>query len=403
MKNVRCFLQMLFLLALCGCPQKEELPQPTGEEALRTLPYLVDVPAEDSRVGTVTFDRARVATGLNLLVSENGRGAILMDLNGKVVHRWHLPDSVSILHTVELAQDGALLAIYGRRFANGFDTQESEVPKAFGLIKLSWNSDELWRLQGFFSHDLDVDENGHVFAIRSKVLQQGYPGVTGMAWEQIIQEISPQGKPLREIPLTPSFKPYIGAAEVAFANQEAEVKGDLVHLNSFEIIKQTRGVASKGDWLVSARNLNLVAVVEAETRKVKWSWGPGTIVMQHQPELLADGHLLLFDNRGFQGSSRVLEWSPSEDRIVWQYPDHPGQLYSEIRGGVQRLHNGNTLIVESDRGRLLEITPAGEVVWEYFTPVRPREPQLRMAPYRVRRLSPEEATPLRGASRGGPS
>ncbi|HJP05426.1 MAG: hypothetical protein QGG67_07840 [Gammaproteobacteria bacterium] len=34
------------------------------------------------------------------------------------------------------------------------------------------------------------------------------------------------------------------------------------------------------------------------------------------------------------------------------------------------LPNGNTLITESDRGRLLEVSPAGEIVWEYVNPDR---------------------------------
>jgi hypothetical protein len=37
-------------------------------------------------------------------------------------------------------------------------------------------------------------------------------------------------------------------------------------------------------------------------------------------------------------------------------------------GGAQRLHNGNTLVTEANFGRLFEITPTGEVVWEYINP-----------------------------------
>ncbi len=41
-----------------------------------------------------------------------------------------------------------------------------------------------------------------------------------------------------------------------------------------------------------------------------------------------------------------------------------------MRSAQERLPNGNTLITESDGGRLLEVTPAGEIVWEYLNPVR---------------------------------
>jgi hypothetical protein len=39
--------------------------------------------------------------------------------------------------------------------------------------------------------------------------------------------------------------------------------------------------------------------------------------------------------------------------------------------GVERLSNGGTLITEGATGRIFEVTPAGETVWEYvsgFTP-----------------------------------
>ena len=38
-------------------------------------------------------------------------------------------------------------------------------------------------------------------------------------------------------------------------------------------------------------------------------------------------------------------------------------------GGVQRLANGNTLICESLHGRVFEVTPEGEIVWDYVCPM----------------------------------
>ena len=41
-------------------------------------------------------------------------------------------------------------------------------------------------------------------------------------------------------------------------------------------------------------------------------------------------------------------------------------------GRDQMLPNGNTLIVETDRGRALELTEDGRVVWEFHSPYRVR-------------------------------
>ena len=67
----------------------------------------------------------------------------------------------------------------------------------------------------------------------------------------------------------------------------------------------------------------------------------------------------------------MIEFDPRSQGIVWQYAgdaEHP--FYSGVRSAQERLANGNTLITESEGGRLLEVTPEGEVVWEYLNPVR---------------------------------
>ncbi len=42
---------------------------------------------------------------------------------------------------------------------------------------------------------------------------------------------------------------------------------------------------------------------------------------------------------------------------------------SNIQPDTEISHNGNLLIFESVKGRILEISPSGEVVWEYISPV----------------------------------
>ena len=53
---------------------------------------------------------------------------------------------------------------------------------------------------------------------------------------------------------------------------------------------------------------------------------------------------------------------------VWSYTN-PSTFYSNHLSGAQRLPNGNTLITEGTSGHLFEVTPEGEVVWEYINPV----------------------------------
>lgn len=56
-------------------------------------------------------------------------------------------------------------------------------------------------------------------------------------------------------------------------------------------------------------------------------------------------------------------------QIVWQYTDTPlHNFFSPYISGAQRLPNGNTLITEGNYGRLFEVTPDKEIVWEYVNP-----------------------------------
>ena len=54
--------------------------------------------------------------------------------------------------------------------------------------------------------------------------------------------------------------------------------------------------------------------------------------------------------------------------IIWSYSD-PGTFYSNFISGQQRLPNGHTLIDEGMKGRVFEVTPEGEIVWQYVNPV----------------------------------
>ena len=56
---------------------------------------------------------------------------------------------------------------------------------------------------------------------------------------------------------------------------------------------------------------------------------------------------------------------------MWSYAgDEAHPFDSKLRSDQERLANGNTLITESDGGRLLEVTRDGDIVWEYVNPVR---------------------------------
>src|SRR5699024_6447040 len=94
----------------------------------------------------------------------------------------------------------------------------------------------------------------------------------------------------------------------------------------------------------------------------------------HDADLLANGDILMFDNWGHfetDNLSRVLQFDPDNMAVTWTYHGNDEDpLSSKIRSAVQRLPNGNTLITVSNPGRLVEVTPDGDIVWEYINPMR---------------------------------
>ena len=69
------------------------------------------------------------------------------------------------------------------------------------------------------------------------------------------------------------------------------------------------------------------------------------------------------DNKIF---SNVLEFDPKTLGVAWNYAGSLDEPFrTSIIGRLQRLPNGNTLIAESMKARVFEVTPKGEIVWNY--------------------------------------
>jgi hypothetical protein len=123
----------------------------------------------------------------------------------------------------------------------------------------------------------------------------------------------------------------------------------------------------------------------------------------HDPEIHADGSVLLYDNGGYKPSSnvefhtRVVEYQLDETKHTatrtFEFPgDFPvdawyrDSWYTPIWGDADRLANGNILVTAGMRStslstRIFEITRQGEVVWELTFPPN-------YGSYRAERLAP---------------
>jgi hypothetical protein len=163
--------------------------------------------------------------------------------------------------------------------------------------------------------------------------------------------------------------------------------------------------------VVSARSRNEIWIIDHNTTTEEaagpkgdllYRWGnpaaygrrgpeSAQLACQHDAQWIDEGcpgagNILIFENGAKKGYSRIVEivapldkesrypmdangqWGP--DKPVWTYTDpDPTTFYSDEVSGCQRLPNGNTLICAGVHGTLFEVTPSGETVWEYVSPV----------------------------------
>ena len=115
-----------------------------------------------------------------------------------------------------------------------------------------------------------------------------------------------------------------------------------------------------------------VIEVDVATKAIVWQYGttgvsgngPEQLNNPNSAELLANGHILISD----ENNNRALEVTRAGN-IVWQYGSGDPNINDPVSGVAfaSRLENGHTLITDSNHARIVEIDRDKNVVWEYFT------------------------------------
>jgi len=134
---------------------------------------------------------------------------------------------------------------------------------------------------------------------------------------------------------------------------------------------------------VSVRHLDRLIGIDYPSGDVVVTLGEGGIggeaLMSHQhaPEIQPDGSILLWDN----GNGRVPPYSRAIQyafdpalgtyEVLFEWSDVP-PFYDFAVGDADRLPNGNTLVTAGVSGRIIEVDPAGRIVWEKRL-VRPQD------------------------------
>lgn len=347
--------------------ENEGLSRAEIEEQMEAIGYLGESTRTAERTGVVTYVTDKTYDGLTLYLSAHASVAYLMDMNGNEVYEWRCefdqafpdykhermirPQSMEHWRRVFMYPNGDLLAIF----------------ENIGLIKVDRDSNLLWAYPGRCHHHMQVMDDGTIYVLSNDLdLEAREGGKKPWTLEPTISIVNPDGTERGRIHMLDYFRNSVYRPLL----NDMQTTGDLLHFNTIEIFDGSQvdraSIFKKGNILVSSRKLSFIAILDPEIEKAVWVLR-GMWQGQHEPTLLDNGNILLFDNRKSENRSQVMEFNPFTQEVVWLFSGtDEDPLFSGACAMQQRLPNGNTLIAETQGARILEVTPENEVVWQYL-------------------------------------
>ena len=259
-------------------------------------------------LGVTFYTPERAYNGFTLFTPCSGNSGTtwLIDMQGRFVHRWQLPDVVR-LHA-ELLPTGNLLAGVSQgkpRALEVIASSEAEQvlspdqPKqhikslwAGGqVVELDWDSNIIWQYADplLNTHDRVRMKSGNTLIhkyvpvpkdIQAKV-KGGFPGSDeDTMWGDALQEITPDGKVAWEWLSYEHMDPELDSLHPMAPRCLWGVSNTLVELPD-------------GNIMISCQFISRIYIINKATGAIKWRWGQPEITFQHQPTLLDNGNILL--------------------------------------------------------------------------------------------------------------
>ena len=361
------------------------------EQTINIRPSLAITETDQKEGGVIKYLPEKAQNGVTLIVFMGKKyfDVKLINMEGKVLHKWDIPFSKVHYSDAKDLPDSFIEIGSALLYPNG-DLLLCHQYK--GLVKIDKDSNIIWK-KPFGSHHLIYkDKEGNIWTPALKGEKVEYPMMDKKIVinnPEYILKLSPDGEILERINLIEAINKsdlkglwgvhaaFLLRMESDSPTKEIVMDGQLfTHLNDIEIVEKPAFFNiepfEEGDIFVSLKHTNTIMLIDKDTHKVKWFMS-NPFLLQHDPDLLDNGKISIFDNLGggtsdmIESQSRILLIDPLTKKVETIYnKEGEKDLYSCNRGNHQFLQNGNLLINESNRGHLIELDPKGEVVWEYY-------------------------------------
>ncbi len=309
-------------------------------------------------------------------------GGILLDQQNRVVNTWVVDeDAIKAAVQADSAKTGSKQKYQppARRLPQGVEIFPdgsivfNDGDRGNGMHRLDRCGRYIWTTPGRFHHVIDFNQDdGTIWTFGAGDMMQLDPET---------------GTVLRSITLGElhSANPGLSLFSVRRDLSNGVWHYDPIHKNDIESLSGADALNyplfEQGDLLVSHRATNLLFVFDPDTLKVKW-WRAGQTRRQHDPDWQADGSITVFDNNLRENYGDNWDgYLPDDDTVrysrIWKiqpeqfsaeiiYDGKLDNMYSGERSKHQVLPNGNILITSAHQGRILEVTPEGNTVYEFL-------------------------------------
>jgi hypothetical protein len=369
---------------------------------------------------------AQAFDGLTLVNTMNSRTCRLVSNSGQTVNSWTCTGTVS--YVPYLMPDSTLwrpapysgASMRGAAYGGLIErySWDGDVIESF-LWSNSYHQQH---------HDIHPMPNGHVLLVawdrktRAQAESLGRQGITGDIWPDEVIEYDPVSDSvvwewhfwdhlIQDVdPLKPNYGAVREHPELLDINIGSVQGGDWIHCNTVDYN------AERDEVIVTSHNLHEVFVIDHSTTTEEarghtggrhgkggdflYRWGNpqnydrGTSVdrvfyVVHganwvRPGMPGAGNIVVLNNGDRSGSSgdssvitEITAPLDSDDHYyihpdsafgpsapTWKY-SNGRSFYAQHLGGAYRLPNGNTLAILGTSGQLVEVTAAGQVVWQY--------------------------------------
>jgi hypothetical protein len=363
----------------------------------------------------VTIYRPEKSYNCYVLFDGRDTKTYLIDMNGNEVNNW--------------SYCGFPAEMINPKLTNGerghiFAQKEPDIFANETLLELDWNGNKVWEWgekapggKAQQNHDLDRLPNGNTLVL-AKLIHVVPTLSNEPLFDQAIYEVNMDGDIVWKWVSSDHIE------ELGFSTMEAKElilskkmrpRSSLFVINNMQPLGQNKWYKAGDERfhpdniMIDSREASFIAIIDKNTGTIVWRMGPdykgaydfsertksrkvpisvALISGQHDAHMIPEGmpgagNIMVFDNHGsagfppfflelFQGS-KVLEIDPITFEIVWQYDASSSgkplwTFFSSFISSARRLPNGNTLICEGMHGRIFQVTPTGEIVWEYINP-----------------------------------